>query len=156
MYRVINALGIDLVGKITAKKLASVNGINNFINGTINYNIQLGDIVKNNLDTYFKANPTKIADLSKLFNITNAENVIKSNKLMGKTFCISGQLPSGYTKDKLEKRIKENGGIMVSGVSQHTSYLICEDKSFKKAQKAQKYGVPIISVKEFLELVKGA
>jgi NAD-dependent DNA ligase len=56
----------------------------------------------------------------------------------------------------LEKVIKENGGIMVNGVSQQTSYLICEDQSFNKAQKAKKYGIPILTVQEFIKMTKGA
>ena len=156
LYRIIASLGIELVAKNTSKKIASVNTIENMINGNINLNLQLGNVVKGHITNYFRKYPDAIKRISEEVRIINTENIIKSGKLVGKTFCISGQLPSGYTKDKLEKVIKENGGIMVNGVSQQTSYLICEDQSFNKAQKAKKYGIPILTVKEFLKLTKGA
>jgi DNA ligase (NAD+) len=100
-------------------------------------------------------NPDNVIKLKKLLELVpvkNTMNVMKTSKFLGRTFCISGKLPS--TKDKIEKIIRENGGSMLSGVSNNLSYLICEELGNSKPQKAIKIGIPVISYAEFLNMIK--
>jgi DNA ligase (NAD+) len=82
-----------------------------------------------------------------------AKNKIVSNKLEGKKICITGALSE--KRSVIEKLIKENGGIVVSGVSKETSILLTNDgnSGSSKAEKAIKLNIPIISEENFLKLV---
>lgn len=153
LYRLIASLGIRLVGKTIGKKLAAINNIDSFLTG-VQFGTQIGDKAKGNITVYL-SNPDNIIRIRKLLEsipITNTLNVMKTSKLLGKTFCISGQLPT--TKDKIERVVRENGGSMLSGVSANLSYLICEDLGNSKPRKAMSIGVPVISYKQFLDLLK--
>jgi DNA ligase (NAD+) len=154
LYRLIASLGIPLVGKTIGKKISAVSDIDSFINGLSHLNVQIGDKAKQYILNYLikPENIIRIRKLLEIVPIKNTMNVMRTNKLLGKSFCISGTLPT--TKDKIEKLIRENGGVMLSGVSANLSYLIAEDLSNKKPQKAQKIGVPVITYKEFMNLLK--
>lgn len=154
LYRLIASLGIPLVGKTIGKKIASISSLEEFLNGNLHSGLQIGDKARQNILNYLNS-PTNIVRIRKLLElipIKNTMNVMKTNKFVGRTFCISGKLPT--TKEKIEKIIRENGGTMLSGVSANLSYLICEELGNSKPEKASKIGVPIISYKEFLELTK--
>jgi DNA ligase (NAD+) len=83
------------------------------------------------------------------------EKKIASNKLEGKSFCITGSLEHGKRDDYVEK-IKDNGGEYKSGVSAGLSYLVNNDltSTSGKNKKAQELNVPIISEDELLEMMK--
>ena len=154
LYRFIASLGIPLVGKTIGKKLSAMNDIDTFLENPIFTNSQVGDKARMNIMSYLNNpdNRMKIQKLLSVVPIVNTMNVYKTSKLAGKSFCISGSLP--VTKDKIEKVVRENAGAMLSGVSANLSYLICEDLANKKPQRAMQLGVPVISYKEFLELLK--
>ena len=52
--------------------------------------------------------------------------------------------------------VKNAGGSVKSSVTKDLSYLVTNDTSSgsSKNEKARKFGIPVISEKEFLELIK--
>ncbi len=76
-------------------------------------------------------------------------------RLAGKSFCFTGELLTMKRADA-EQLVKLNGGTCKSSVTKDLSYLVTNDTSSgsSKNQKASKLGIPVISEKEFLELVK--
>ena len=153
LYRLIASLGIPLVGKTIGKKLAALNSIETFLQNVV-FGTQIGDKAKNNIMN-FLSNPDNIIRIRKLLEhvpMKNTMNISKTSKLLGKSFCISGKLPTN--KDKIELKVRENGGTMLSGVSANLSYLICEETQNSKPQKAIKIGIPVISYTEFLNMIK--
>ena len=75
-------------------------------------------------------------------------------KLSGLSFCFTGELVTMKRLDA-EKLVKDNGGSPKSSVTKDLSYLVTNDTSSgsSKNEKARKFGVKVISEKEFLELV---
>ena len=76
-------------------------------------------------------------------------------KLSGKSFCFTGELTTMKRADA-EQLVKKNGGSVKSSVTKDLSYLVTNDTTSgsSKNQKAAKLGIPVISEKDFLELVK--
>ena len=79
-----------------------------------------------------------------------------TDKLNGKTFCITGKLVEFKNRDSLIASIENNGGKIVSGVSNKTNYLITNDKNSgsSKNKSAQKYGTVIISEQEYINMIR--
>jgi len=77
----------------------------------------------------------------------------KSNKLEGKTFVITGTLPS-LSRDKAKEIIKMNGGRTSSSVSKKTDYVLSGTEPGNKYNKAEELGIRIIDEYEFLKLIK--
>jgi DNA ligase (NAD+) len=76
--------------------------------------------------------------------------------LLGKSFVVSGVF-SLFSRDELKKKIEENGGKVLSGVSGATTYLVAgENMGPEKLKKAEKLGVPIISESQFAEMIEEA
>jgi DNA ligase (NAD+) len=75
--------------------------------------------------------------------------------LTGMKFCITGELSA--PRAEVEKKIKMNGGVMVSSVSKNTSYLVTneESSSSSKFVKAQQLGIPVINEKKLMKLIEG-
>lgn len=73
--------------------------------------------------------------------------------LSGSKFCITGEL--SHPRAEIEKKIKMNGGVMVSSVSKNTSYLVTneEESSSSKFVKAKDLGIPIINEKKLLKMI---
>ena len=78
-----------------------------------------------------------------------------AGKLSGKSFCFTGELKTMKRQDA-ENLVKQNGGSIKSSVTKDLSFLVTNDVSSgsSKNQKAAKFGVPVISEQEFLDLLK--
>lgn len=84
---------------------------------------------------------------------------IKSGKLLGKTFCITGSVNLVLSGKKASKKdlgevLEAQGAQMVDGVTKNLSYLIMDDpqSTSSKAEKARKYGTKVITPEEALTL----
>ena len=74
-----------------------------------------------------------------------------SNKLSGKSFCITGTL--SRPRNEIQKIIESNGGKVSGSVSAKLDYLICGDEAGSKKDKAEKLGVKVISEKDFEKMM---
>ena len=81
-------------------------------------------------------------------------NVALSDVFAGKTFVITGTLPS-MTRDEASKFIESNGGKVAGSVSGKTSYLVEGEDAGSKAVKARELGITIISEEELRALAQG-
>ena len=80
-------------------------------------------------------------------------NSLKSSKLQGKIFVLTGTLKSVGRPQA--KKILEDHGARVSGsVSKMTDFVVAGDEPGSKYEKAQELGVTILNEKEFLKMVK--
>ncbi|MGJ3243448.1 MAG: NAD-dependent DNA ligase LigA [Opitutales bacterium] len=66
-----------------------------------------------------------------------------SDKLDGKTFVLTGTLPS-MTRDAATALIERHGGRTASSVSKKTDYVVAGDSAGSKRAKAENLGVPIL------------
>jgi len=80
------------------------------------------------------------------------EAVPVSGPLVGKTFVITGTLPTLSREDATE-RIEEAGGKVTGSVSKNTDYLLLGADPGSKLAKAEKVGTEIIDEEAFLALL---
>ncbi len=73
--------------------------------------------------------------------------------LEGKKFCITGTL--SLKRSELQKIVKENGGIVQTGVNNETDFLITNDteSTSSKFKKAQSLNKPIINEDKFFKMI---
>ncbi|QPH41109.1 NAD-dependent DNA ligase LigA [Pedobacter endophyticus] len=161
--KVLFGLGIRYVGETVAKKLAAgVKNIDNLSKSSIDELTaidEIGQRIAESIIEYFsKDEHLKQIDLLKSaglrFEIEEKVIELASDKLIGKTFVISGVFES-YGRDELKDLIEANGGKILSGISGKLNYLVAGDNMGpSKLEKATKLNVPIISDAELIEMIK--
>jgi DNA ligase (NAD+) len=75
-----------------------------------------------------------------------------SNALEGKTFVITGTLPT-WSRDDAKEFIESHGGKVTDSVSKKTSYLVLGEAPGSKYEKAKSLGVKIIGEEDLKKLV---
>lgn len=103
----------------------------------------------------FKANKQDIMQCKDFFDIGSAP--VAGGKLEGKSFCFTGKAEAiDGGRKACEKLVKDNGGIVASGVSKALSYLVTDDddSTSSKSVKAEKLGIKKITSYEFLDMLK--
>ena len=162
--KVLNSLGIPKIGMSQSgtifKKFKNWQEFIEAIDTGYNFaQIEgLGEILNNNIHSWYENayQQERIPDLIKELKI---EKEIKiggnSFSLTGKTFVITGSLYVYKNRDELTKEIKLHGGKVGSSVTSKTDYLINNDmaSNSSKNKKAKTLGIPIITEKEFQELI---
>jgi DNA ligase (NAD+) len=157
LWRFIYALGIIHVGEQTARDLANYFGsLEKIIKAKkeeMNNLENIGPVVSESIYKFFqdKININLINKLIKNGVIIHHEKA-KTLKFSGKTFVLTGTLPT-MAREEVKKKIIENGGSVSSGVSVKTSYVIAGENPGSKYKDAQKLGVKIISETEFLKMI---
>ena len=160
--RVLFAIGIRYVGQTVAKKLAlqfrNMSALKSATREQLLDTNEIGEIIADSIIDYFK-NEAYIQQLERLekaglqFTLDETAHALKSETLLGKSFVVSGVF-NVFSRDEMKKRIEENGGKVLSGVSAATSFLIAGDKMGpEKRKKAEKLNVPIISEDEFIKMI---
>ncbi len=85
-------------------------------------------------------------------NFTAPRKAVTEGPLVGKTFVITGTLPS-LSREKATEQIAEAGGKVTSSVSSNTDYLLVGENPGSKLQKAEKLGTRIISEEDLRRLL---
>jgi DNA ligase (NAD+) len=73
--------------------------------------------------------------------------------IRSKSFVFTGGL-SGYSRDEAARLVEEQGGIVTSGVSKKTSYVVAGADPGSKLDQARKFGIKVLSEAEFTDLLK--
>ena len=155
--RVLYALGIRYVGETVAKKLAKhYKSIDAIANASIMDLIlvdEIGDKIAQSVVQFFE-NQENIRIIERLKQKgvqlqSGEETALLSEKLIGKTFVVSGVFEI-YSRDELKKAIEDNGGKVGSSISSKTDYVIAGDNMGpSKLEKANQLKIPIISENDF-------
>ncbi|MGN1012880.1 MAG: NAD-dependent DNA ligase LigA [Clostridia bacterium] len=153
-------LGIRHIGKKASKILAeNFDDIYKLAEASVeelNSLEDFGTIMAESVYSFFKK-PQTIEIIKKLdkFGVNLKGNKLskKSELLLGKTICITGSFDN-YSRDDIVKMIEENSGKASSSVSKKTNYLIAGESAGSKLTKAQELGVEVISLEEFLNIIK--
>ena len=87
-------------------------------------------------------------------NLNTNNNTDQS--LAGKNFVVTGDVTQFKNRKELQKFIESKGGKVTGSVTSKTNWLINNDveSTSSKNKKARELGIPIISEKDFLEMVK--
>jgi DNA ligase (NAD+) len=160
---VLFALGIRFVGETVAKKLAkhykNIDALREAKLEDLILVDEIGDRIAKSVIEFFEntENQTIIERLKTYgiqFEIVEKINPNSTDKLLGKTFVVSGVF-SIFSRDDLKKTIEDNGGKVGSSISAKTDYVVAGDNMGPaKLEKANQLKIPIISEQEFMILVK--
>ena len=162
--RVLFALGIRYVGETVAKKLAnhytSITALSQASLMDLILVDEIGDRIAQSVIEFFE-NQDNIKIIQRLqsfgvqFEIIEKFNPDATDKLVGKTFVVSGVFEL-FSRDDLKKSIEDNGGKVGSAISAKTDFVIAGDNMGPaKLEKANQLGIKIISEQDFVEMIKG-
>ena len=115
----------------------------------------LGPAVAASVIDFFAGKPGErlLAKLGKL-GIDPAGTVVEAGVFTGKTFVLTGTLPT-LKREEAEQKILAAGGKVSGSVSKKTSYVLAGEEAGSKLEKAQALGVPVIDEAEFRRMVDG-
>lgn len=159
LSKLLYALGIRQVGVKAAKVLAAHFGSFDALSAaTLEDLTEINDIgavtAKFILD--WIQNPQSKDLIAKLKDagvcMTSTEKKV-NNRLVGMTFVLTGTL-SEFDRKTAEKMIEERGGKASASVSRRTTYVVAGEDAGSKLRKARELEVPVLTEKEFSEMLK--
>jgi len=161
LARLIYAMGIRFVGERTAELLAtSLGSLERFVDSSEEDLLsveEVGETVAKSIAEFLKdkKNREEIKLLIKKGVKPKSETLSGASSLLkGKTFVITGTLPS-LSRDEAADLIRANGGKVTSSVSKKTDYLVVGADAGSKLAKAIEYGVTQLDEASLKDLVKG-
>lgn len=84
---------------------------------------------------------------------TPSEPVATDSEIVGKTFVLTGTLPS-LTRDDAKARIESRGGKVAGSVSKKTDFVVAGAEAGSKLDKARELGVIILDQAQLMELLQ--
>lgn len=156
--RLLFALGIKGIGQKNAqllmKHFGSIEKLSETSSEEISAVENFGDILANNIFTALhEPHMTEHIERLKSYGVNTVyQSDVKSDKLAGLTFVITGTLPD-MTRDEAKTLIEQNGGKCSGSVSKKTSYVLAGEEAGSKLTKAQQLGVTVISQQQLIEMI---
>ena len=156
--RVLFGLGIKMIGSRAAQILADKFGN---IDALMLANVdelsdipEIGEKMAQSLVEYFEQDKSKdIINRLKLANVRlDFEAVRLGNSLDGKTFVITGTLPT-LKRNEAKELIEAHGGKVSGSVSKKTDFLLAGEEAGSKLEKATSLGITVISEDELLKML---
>lgn len=157
--RFINALGIENIGKKSARDLAerfgSISELMKADEATLVEVDEIGDIVAESITSYFGKHGWLIEKFKEI-GIDPKFNVVKptGGVLTGKKLVLTGTLPT-LTRTEATELIEKAGGTTSSSVLKSTDYVLAGENAGSKLDKARSLGVKIITENELLSMING-
>ena len=163
LNKFIYSLGIKNIGQVNAEIIANYfRSFDNFyetINNNQLYELSkingIGPIIINSIQKFFadKKNILFIEELRQYVKIIdNTEQIISWSPLYEKKIIFTGTLKS-MARQQAEKKSKELGAKIVSGVSQKTDFVIVGSEAGSKLKKALELGLKVLTEEEWLDLI---
>ena len=160
LARLLNALGIRLVGERVAQVLAtrfgSLPSIAESPEAELGQIHGIGKEIARSIATFFQ-DPTNrhlIERLKQAGVVMDAPIAPAGPKpLAGKTLVLTGSLPT-LSRDEARQLIEQSGGRVVSSVSKKTDYVVVGDTPGSKADDARRLGVATLDEAGLLALVR--
>ena len=159
LAQLIFALGIRFVGEQTAKSLAAYfKSMDRFMKSSKEELLSIDDVgekVSQSIVTHIESDELK-QEVKDLIALGVRPKIIEDNKkgdqLKDLKICITGTLP--VSRDEAKKTVEEFGGKSVSSVSKKTDLLLAGESAGSKLEKAEKFGVKIISWDDLQSMIQ--
>ncbi len=158
LERFIVSLSINTVGEETAIDLAKAYGrINNFRAAKIDSLEKIYGIGEKTIEEINKWQKNlevqnEVDELLKFIKVEDYKDNTVSKTLQDLRFVITGTFEN-YSREEIEKLIKENGGENQNTINKKTSYLIAGVGGGSKLEKAGTLNIKTIGINEFLKLI---
>ena len=149
MNRLIFALGIRHVGETTARDLAlhfgSIEAIMQAQPEALLQVPDVGPVVAGSIARFFAEphNQEVVRALREQGVEPQLPEAQRSSGLAGKTFVLTGTLPT-WSREEASSRIIAAGGKVSGSVSRKTSYVVAGEEAGSKLEKATELGVAIL------------
>lgn len=161
LRRFLFAIGIRDVGETTAGTLADhFGGLEKLMLATeeqIQEAPDVGPVIAAHIRHFFQqSHNVEVVSALKKAGVSWSESEpkkVSEGPLVGKTFVITGTLPS-MGRDEAKDRIVAAGGKVSDSVSKKTSYVVVGAEAGSKLKKAQDLGVTILDEAALLALLK--
>ncbi|NLW44736.1 MAG: NAD-dependent DNA ligase LigA [Syntrophomonadaceae bacterium] len=161
LSRLLHALGIRFVGgktaRILAEKFRDIDVIATLSEESLMQIPEIGAKIAASVVSFFNE-PENLETIEKLkaagVNTKEAVAAITEGPLANKTLVLTGSLES-LTRNEATELIERYGGRVSSSVSRKTDYVVAGTDPGSKLDKARQLGIPVLTEKEFLELLKG-
>lgn len=151
LWQLFASFGIDAAGKAAGKALADHFGTFQKIREASTEELeQVPDVGAKTAAAIHDYLNEHAEEIDELLYFVEPE-LPKTGKLTGKSFCFSGGFAEG--KRHWEQKVEEQGGKCSSSVSKKTDYLVAGSGSGSKSEKAEKLGIPILSIEELQEML---
>ena len=164
--RVLYALGIRFVGKVTAKQIARHFGSLDALLAALSIEGELegvsgvGGVIAQSVKNYFAQSANmeivnRLRNYGLQFESSKARESESSEvqPLAGKSIVISGTF-AHHSREEYKEIIEDCGGKNVSSISAKTSFILAgENMGPSKQEKAQQLGIPLVSEDEFLKMI---
>ena len=157
--RFLFGLGIPQVGEETALRLADhFHTLKMIMDASLEALDAVPDVginVARSIYEFFQdKNSRKLID--ELFKngvkVRSPKSEVRSRKLIGKTFVLTGTL-SSMTRDQAKEKIRAWGGNVSESVSKKTDYLVAGESPGSKFEKAKMLGVKIVGEEQLKRLL---
>ena len=158
LSRLLFAFGIRHIGQKAAKLLAvKYRRLDALLEASVEELAEIRDVGLVMAESFcaWASNPSARDILASLVSegvLTEAVEEVKENLLEGKTFVLTGTLPTLSRKEAGEK-IESYGGKTSSSVSKNTDYVLAGEEAGSKLTKATALGIPVIDEEEFLRMI---
>lgn len=154
LYRLINALGIPLIGekaaKVLAKKYKTIDNLMSAKEDELKKIYDIGDKMAKSITEFFaeEQNTAFIKRLTDAGVNCRFEEDSADSRFEGKTFVLTGTLEK-YKRSEASAIIEKFGGKTSSSVSKKTDYVLAGAEAGSKLTKAQSLGITVISEEDF-------
>ena len=158
LSKLIFALGIRHIGQKAAKLLSNKFGdIDSIVNATAEEIVSIegfGEIMaKSVVDFFSHKESTELIERLKEYDVnTVSKREVKANIFEGKTFVLTGTLPT-LTRNEASEIIEQYGGKTSSSVSKKTDYVLAGEDAGSKLKKANDLGVTVITEEDFRNMI---
>ena len=159
--RVLYGLGIRHIGSVNAQTLVenfpTVDALAQAEIADIAAIYGIGDEIAQAVYQWFRV-PANLALIDRLkaagLQLASGTASVrpKLGRLVGKTFVVTGTLPS-LKRDEAKEMIQQAGGKVSDSISKKTDYLVVGEDAGSKLEKAQKLGITQLSEAQLLELI---
>jgi DNA ligase (NAD+) len=157
--RILNGLGISFVGERTAQFLAEQFGDLDKIAAATEEELQeaeeVGPKVAQSIRRFFEEerNRELVERLRQEgFDFTYAVKKKSGGPLAGKTFVVTGKLPT-LSREDAKAKIEAAGGKVTGSVSKKTHYVVAGEDAGSKLDKARALEVEVIDENGLLEMI---
>ncbi|MDB5103609.1 MAG: ligase, NAD-dependent [Fibrobacteres bacterium] len=156
--RLIQGFGIRFIGKTSSTMLArhfkTLDALRAATQEELLAIHEIGDRMAESIFKFFR-NPltdaliARLAEAGVSMEYQAAEG---SDELAGKTFVLTGTLPT-WSREEAKEIIEKAGGKTTDSVSKKTSFLLAGEAAGSKLEKANKLGVPVLSEEDLKKML---
>ena len=156
--KLLYALGIRQIGEKASRLLAEkFKDIENLFKADVDELCQINDIgtvTAENVTEFFSHHQTRVLiDELKASGVkVTFDTVSTGNALFGKTFVITGTLPT-LKRDEATLLIEKNGGKTSSSVSKKTDFVLAGEEAGSKLVKAKELNITVITENDLLQMI---